>query len=195
MIVMIPTGGANLGSICSAFERLGTKLLITEDHEIIQSADKVVLPGVGHAATMMARLKAKGFDRLIPKLTQPVLGICLGMQILFERSDEGDIETLGIIPAKVVAIPDRGLAIPHMGWNQLKARGESLFAEAVEDRYCYFVHSYMAEDGPWVKASCDYGVEIPSIVQWKNFYGTQFHPERSGSVGENLLSRFICLES
>ncbi|RYZ92025.1 MAG: imidazole glycerol phosphate synthase subunit HisH [Proteobacteria bacterium] len=193
MIVMIPSGGTNLGSILSAFARLGVDLVVTEDFATIRAADKVILPGVGHAATMMERLKRKGLDQFIPTLTQPVLGICLGMQILFESSEEGETDMLGIIPAKVVRIPDRGLAIPHMGWNQLKSRGGSSLASAVESRYCYFVHSYMAEDGPWVQSACDFGVEIPAIVQWKNFYGTQFHPERSGPVGEALLARFLCL--
>lgn len=193
MIVVVPTGGANLGSIVSAFARLGKEVLISEDPEDILFADRVILPGVGHARAMMARLEAKGLDQIIPRITRPVLGICLGMQILFEHSEEGDAKTLGIIPGKVKRVPERGLAIPHMGWNLIETQTACELAESVVGRHCYFVHSYCAEEGPWVTAVSRYGEAIPSVIRWNNFYGTQFHPERSGEAGEALLARFLCL--
>ncbi len=193
MIVVIPSGGSNLGSIVGAFSRLKAELVLSEDPEVIRQADKVVLPGVGHAATMMKRLRAQGLVEVICSLTQPVLGICLGMQLFFESSEEGAVQGLGIIPGQVVAIPKQGLALPHMGWNRIVSQGVAELSESVKGQYCYFVHSYMAEDGPWTRAYCEYGCRIPAIVQWRNFYGTQFHPERSGAAGEALLSKFICL--
>lgn len=195
MIVVIPTGGSNLGSIVSAFARLGHEVCVSEDAEDILFADHVILPGVGHAGAMMRRLVAKGLDQIIPKITRPVLGICLGMQILFEESEEGDARGLGIIPARVRRIADLGLAIPHMGWNRIEIREPNDLVESIEGRSCYFVHSYRADDGPWVIGTADYGETIPAVVRWGNFYGTQFHPERSGTAGEALLSKFLCLKS
>lgn len=193
MIVVVPTGGSNLGSIVSAFVRLGKEVLISEDPEDILFADRVILPGVGHARAMMNRLEAKGLDLVIPRITRPVLGICLGMQILFEHSEEGDAKGLSIIPGKVRRVPESGLAVPHMGWNRIDNLKPCELADSVAGRHCYFVHSYCAEDGPWVTAISHYGEAIPSVVRWNNFYGTQFHPERSGEAGEALLSKFLCL--
>ena len=193
MIALIPTGGSNLGSVEAALRRLGAEVLTTEEPDLIRQADRVILPGVGHAATMMAKLRSKKLDMVLKDLTQPVLGICLGMQLLFESSEEGNIEGLGIIPGRVVAIPRQGLAIPHMGWNQVSAVGSEPIAKLSNGNYYYFVHSYMAENGPWTQAQCGYGSTIPAIVRWKNFYGTQFHPERSGAAGEALLAEFICM--
>lgn len=195
MIALIPTGGSNLGSVEAALHRLGADVLTTEDPSQIARADHVIFPGVGHAETMMARLHGRNLSAFLKTLTQPVLGICLGMQLLFESSEEGGVEGLGIIPGRVVAIPSRDLPLPHMGWNEVRkhAHAQEVLAGQADGKYFYFVHSFMAEQGPWVKASCDYGIEIPAIVQWNNFHGVQFHPERSGPDGETLLKEFLCM--
>ena len=192
MIALIPTGGSNLGSVEAALQRLGAEVLTTEDPKTIARADHVILPGVGHAETMMARLHGKNLSCFLKTLTQPVLGICLGMQLLFESSEEGTVEGLGIIPGRVLAIPAEGLPLPHMGWNEVVSSSQDPLDRCANGKYFYFVHSYMAESGPWVTASCDYGRKIPAIVRWNNFHGVQFHPERSGPAGEALLKEFLC---
>ncbi len=196
MIAVIPTGGSNIGSITAALERLNRdKVVLTTDPDLILDADRVILPGVGHAQAMMQRLKDQRLGEVIPKIKRPVLGICLGMQILFESSEEGDVECLGIIPGKVVKIPSQGLVVPHMGWNTIEKDIRHELVSSVDGYSCYFVHSFCAEPGPWVLASCEYGSRIPAIVRWKNFYGTQFHPERSGRAGEALLEKFLCMNA
>lgn len=193
--VIIDSGGANLASLQFAFERLGAKTRVTADADEIQSAPRVILPGVGSAGDAMARLRSNQVASLLPTLKQPVLGICLGMQLLFERSDEGDTECLGILPTEVRRLqPKDGQPVPHMGWNQLSLLREDPLLEGVApDDYVYFVHSFAAPISNVTLASADYGAQISAIVRRGNFWGTQFHPERSAQVGARVLANFLKL--
>ncbi|MEA3181322.1 MAG: imidazole glycerol-phosphate synthase subunit HisH [Gammaproteobacteria bacterium] len=193
--VIIDSGGANLASLQFAFERLGAKTHVTADAADIRSAPRVILPGVGSAADAMARLRNNRVADLLPSLTQPVLGICLGMQLLFERSEEGKTECLGILPDSVRRLqPKDGRPVPHMGWNQLAPLREDPLLDgiAVND-YVYFVHSFAAPVSDMTLASADYGTTLSAIVRRGNFWGTQFHPERSAHVGARVLANFLKL--
>jgi glutamine amidotransferase len=199
-VVVIDSGGANLASLLFALERLGAKASVSTDAGRIRAATHVLLPGVGAAPDAMARLRDHGLDRLIPVLTQPLLGISLGMQLLFDASAEstgGTRETagLGIVPGKVVrlqAAPER--PVPHMGWNQLRLlRSDPLFAGIATGDYLYFVHSFAASVTADTLAACEYGGDFSAAVQRGNFRGVQFHPERSATVGARLLANFIAL--
>jgi glutamine amidotransferase len=199
MIAIIDSCGSNIASIKFALERLGQTVILTSDSKIIQSADYVILPGVGQARHAMSTLRASGLADLIPILVQPVLGICLGMQLLFEHSEEDDVTCLGIIKGKVKRFESKSeLIIPHMGWNTLSAvqEGHFLFNGISEKDYVYYVHSYYAEvNGATIAtnayASYSGGASFAAIVNRHNFYGMQFHPEKSGKVGEKLLQNFI----
>lgn len=193
--VIIDSGGANLASLQFAFERLGAETRVSADADQIRSAPRVILPGVGSAGDAMARLRSNRVASLLPTLKQPVLGICLGMQLLFERSDEGETECLGILPTPVRRLQPRdGQPVPHMGWNQLSLLREDPLLEGVEpDDYVYFVHSFAAPVSNVTLASADYGAQISAIVRRDNFWGTQFHPERSGQVGARVLANFLNL--
>ncbi|MFK7827592.1 MAG: imidazole glycerol phosphate synthase subunit HisH [Oligoflexales bacterium] len=195
MITIIPTVGSNLNSICSALDRLALKWQISEESKVITDSEKVILPGVGHAETAMERLQSKGLDQTVRSLSQLTLGICLGMQLLFEESEEGSIPVpcLSLIPGKVKKIPSKpGISLPHMGWNQVRAAAASSYWQGndLEDYY-YFVHGYYCESGPWVKAVTDYVEAIPAIVEHKNFVGIQFHPEKSSRAGLELLRSYL----
>ncbi len=194
--VIIDSGGANLASLQFAFERLGARTLVTSDANTIRSASRVVLPGVGAAADAMHRLRSSGIAELLPRLKQPVLGICLGMQLLFERSDEGATQCLGILPESVRRLrPAPGLPVPHMGWNQLNAlRDDPILAGIGQNDYVYFVHSYAAAVSYLTLATADYGIPVSAIVRKDNFWGAQFHPERSAGTGARLLANFLRLE-
>ena len=198
-MAIIDSGGANINSVIFAFQRLGIEPIFTGDWSAISSADFVILPGVGRAATAMKRLEQLDLVQKIPQLQQPVLGICLGMQLLFDRSAEGNVACLGIIPTTVESIPpDASLSVPHMGWNQnhwLEKPTINRLSAGIESGFHgYFVHSYSAPVGAWTLASCAYGITFSSIVAWKNFFGIQFHPERSGSAGQQLLVNFLELD-
>jgi glutamine amidotransferase len=195
-VAIIDSGGANIASLRFALERLGADSRLTADPDELLSAPRILLPGVGAAADAMQRLRTFGIAQLIPTLRQPVLGICLGMQLLFERSEEGDTHCLGIMPGQVRRFPVReGLPVPHMGWNQLRpVRSSPLLRGIAAGDYVYFVHSYAAPVGAATLASCDYGGEFSAMVAHGNFYGTQFHPERSASVGAKLLANFLELD-
>jgi imidazole glycerol-phosphate synthase subunit HisH len=194
-VAIIATGGANIASLRFALDRLGVSSQLTADADELRRAPRVILPGVGAAADAMSRLRSLGLVSVIPTLTQPVLGICLGMQLLFEGSEEGDTECLGILPARVTRFPDRpGFPVPHMGWNQVVPRADSALAQGLgNDAYVYFVHSYAAPVGPWTDAVTDYGGEFSAIVRHANFHGTQFHPERSSRAGQRLLANFVAM--
>jgi glutamine amidotransferase len=194
-VVIIASGGANIASLQFALQRLGANSNVSADAEQIRNASHVILPGVGAAAAAMARLHEKKLHALIPVLEQPVLGICLGMQLLFEASDEGDARCLGIIPGHAGRFaPAAGRPVPHMGWNTLKIERPSPLLEGVsQGDYAYFVHSYALATGAATTASCDYGDPFSACVQWRNFYGAQFHPERSAKVGARLLQNFLGL--
>jgi glutamine amidotransferase len=193
--VIIDSGGANLASLQFAFERLGAKTRVTADAAEIRSAPRVILPGVGSAANAMARLRNSHVAELLPLLTQPVLGICLGMQLLFARSEEGETECLGILPDSVKRLqPIDGRPVPHMGWNQLApVREDPLLDGIAPNDYVYFVHSFAAPISDVTLASADYGTALSAIVRRDNFWGTQFHPERSAHVGARVLANFLKL--
>ena len=194
--VIIDSGGANLASLQFAFERLGARTQVTTDAKAITAAARVVLPGVGAAADAMQRLRNSGIDTLLPTLTQPVLGICLGMQLLFDASEEGATQCLGILPETVRRLrPAPGLPVPHMGWNQLaRVRDDPLLEGIASGDYVYFVHSYAAPLSDITLATADYGISVSAIVRKGNFWGAQFHPERSAGTGARLLANFLRLE-
>jgi glutamine amidotransferase len=192
-VAIIDGGGANIASLRFALERLGRDSVLTTDAATIRAADHVILPGVGAARAAMDRLRASGLDRLIPALNQPVLGICLGMQLLFDASEEENTPCLGIIPGtarRFENAPDR--PVPHMGWNQLERTAESaLLAEVPDGAYCYFVHSYALPVTSATVAQTQYGWPFSAVVARGNFVATQFHPERSGEVGARILGNFL----
>ena len=196
MIAIIDSGGANIASVTFALERCGATATLTTDAEMIASADKVILPGVGAAPVAMAQLQKAGLVDCIRGLTQPVLGICLGMQLLFERSEEGDTALLGLIPGTVGAFqPAPGLSIPHMGWNRLlptaRAAANPLLKGIDDGAHVYFVHSYFASVSGDTVAACRYGADFTALVAHGNFMGAQFHPERSGPIGARILQNFL----
>lgn len=193
--VVIGGCGANLASLAFALERLGVTAPVSEDPERVRRASHVILPGVGAAQDAMERLTSTGIAELVPRLTQPVLGICLGMQLLFEGSEEDDARCLGVIPEMVRRLPKRAdLPVPHMGWNQVVRRTDSpLLQDVVDGDYAYFVHSYAAPVGPYTRAVSDYGGEFSAVVEQRNFFGAQFHPERSSRLGARLLRNFLSL--
>jgi glutamine amidotransferase len=192
-VVIIDNGGANIASLRFALDRLGASSRVTADADAIRCAPRVILPGVGAAADAMERLRASGLATVIPTLTQPVLGICLGMQLLFVSSEEGETGCLGIIASRVTRFPDRrGFPVPHMGWNGLRARAPAPLLQGLDDgSYVYFVHSYRAPVGAWTDATADYGGEFSALVRQRNFMGAQFHPERSSRAGQRLLANFL----
>jgi glutamine amidotransferase len=194
-LVIIGSSGANLASLAFALDRLGASAPVTEDPERISEADRIILPGVGAAQDAMQRLIRAGLDSVIPNLTQPVLGICLGMQLLFSASDEDDADCLGVIHERVTRLPDvRDLPVPHMGWNEVEWDGESHLLDGLKSGgYAYFVHSYAVPIGPFTLASTDYGGVFSAVVQQGNFYGTQFHPERSSAFGSRILQNFLSI--
>ena len=198
MIAIIDSGGANIASVRFALERLGVDAELTADAEVIAAAERVILPGVGAAPVAMAQLEAAGLIKCIRGLTQPVLGICLGMQLLFERSDEGDTPLLGVVGGTCAALdPSSGLTVPHMGWNRLipQAGGAAhpLLAGIAPGAHVYFVHSFAAPVSDDTVAACDYGGLFTAVVAHGNFMGAQFHPERSGPVGAAILQNFVTL--
>jgi imidazole glycerol-phosphate synthase subunit HisH len=195
-IVIVASGGANIASLQFALERLQVLSTVSADAVEIRAASHVILPGVGAAANAMSRLRHSGLDALIPALRQPVLGICLGMQLLFEASEEGDAQCLGIFPGRASRFPSSAaLPVPHMGWNTLDIRQPcALLAGITDGDYAYFVHSYALQVSAATVASTGYGAPFSACVQWRNFYGAQFHPERSAAVGARLLQNFLALD-
>ncbi|MDA7747001.1 imidazole glycerol phosphate synthase subunit HisH [Psychromonas sp.] len=197
MIVIIDTGCANLSSVRFAIERLGYDVVVSKDPVILQQADKLFLPGVGTAKEAMANLIDRNLVDEIKKLTQPVLGICLGMQMLAEGSEEGfaeqaTIDTLGLVDGFVEKMEVAPLRSPHMGWNQITPKlDEPLFKEIPAGSYFYFVHSYALPVNDNTIASCEYGTPFTAAVNKDNFYGVQFHPERSGKAGAQLIKNFL----
>ena len=192
-VAIIDSGGANIASLRAALSRLGADSVVTSDPGIIQRATRVLLPGVGSAHNAMARLRNTGLDKLIPTLKQPLLGICLGMQILFETSEEGPANGLAVIPGNVMRLQFApGLPVPHMGWNQLNQSKPDPLLDGVSSLdYVYFVHGYAVPAGNWTVATTEYGKTFTAVVRHDNFCGTQFHPERSGVVGARILANFL----
>ncbi len=193
--VVIGSCGSNLASLGFALERLGVSAPVTEDPDRVCAASHVILPGVGSAGAGMERLKRAGLADVVPTLKQPVLGICLGMQLLFRSSEEDDTAALGVIPGAVRRFPRSAEhPVPHMGWNRVSLRGDSPLTKGLDDGdYAYFIHSYAVPVGPWTRAVSDYGIEFSAIVEHENFFGTQFHPERSSRLGAVLLENFLSL--
>ncbi|WP_019615539.1 imidazole glycerol phosphate synthase subunit HisH [Psychromonas ossibalaenae] len=197
MIVIIDTGCANLSSVKFAIERLGYNVTVSKDPVVLQQADKLFLPGVGTAKEAMANLIERDLVQQIKNLTQPVLGICLGMQMLAQASEEGFgehplIETLGIVEGNIEKMEVAPLRSPHMGWNQVTPKlDDPLFKDIPAGSYFYFVHSYALPVNDNTIASCDYGSPFTAAVNKDNFYGVQFHPERSGKAGAQLIKNFL----
>ena len=189
------SGGANLASIRYALERLGARAVISADGSTIASAERVVLPGVGAAMQAMRRLREAGLITVLKTLTQPVLGICLGMQLLFESSDEGRTECLKVMPGGVQALrPGAQRPVPHMGWNALQPlKPDPLLTGVSSGDHAYFVHSYAAAVTEYTLASANYGCAFSAVVRRSNFWGTQFHPERSSTLGARVLKNFLTL--
>ena len=192
-VVLVDAGGTNIGSVRYALQRLGADAELTADAGAIRAADKVILPGVGAAGPGMARLRELGLVEVMRGLTRPVLGVCLGMQLLCAHSEESDTECLGVIPAGVRRFAEApGLRVPHMGWNRLVAtRPHPLLAGLDDEAWAYFVHSYALPTGEWTLAASDFGGPFSAVVSRGNFHGMQFHPERSAAVGATLLKNFL----
>jgi glutamine amidotransferase len=178
-------------SLQFALNRIGIDAVITDDSRVIKDADKVIFPGVGEASTAMKYLQDRGLDEVIKELNQPVLGICLGMQLLCEASGEGNTKCLGIFDIQVRQFVD--LKVPHVGWNEIESTSSRLFDTLPSNPYCYFVHSYYAEINAHTIANTNYGVSFSSAIQLNNFYGVQFHPEKSSAIGEQILKNFLSL--
>ncbi|RUO59520.1 imidazole glycerol phosphate synthase subunit HisH [Pseudidiomarina insulisalsae] len=191
-LVIVDTSCANLSSVKFAFERLGVQPVISADATVIRNAGKVVLPGVGTAKAAMRNLRQLELVDTLSSLEQPVLGICLGMQLLTEWSAEGDVDCLGLIPARTVALESQGRPLPHMGWNTVNEAGHNPLLRGIQaPAYCYFVHSYAVAPDITTIATTDYGQRFASMIRSKNYFGAQFHPERSGAVGAQILKNFM----
>jgi glutamine amidotransferase len=192
-IAIINYGAGNIQSILFAIERLGYTAVLTNNPDEIQQADKVIFPGVGEASYAMQKLKESGLDSLIPTLNQPVLGICLGMQLMCHHSEEGNTNGLGIFDTNVIRFSNN-VKVPQMGWNQIYNLKSPLFEGINENEYMYLVHSYYVPNCKEAIAITNYDLEYASALQKNNFYGTQFHPEKSGDVGEKILANFLKLK-
>ncbi len=189
-VAIIDYGAGNLFSVRVAVERLGAEVVETSDAEIIMASDRVIFPGVGHARAAMERLVRSGLDRVIPHLEMPVLGICLGMQLMCRHTAEGDTVGLGIFPVDVEAIP-AGQRVPHTGWNDITGLQGPLFEGVAEGAKVYFVHSYRVPTCEHTIATCDYGGRFSAALRYDNFYGCQFHPEKSAGAGQKILRNFL----
>jgi glutamine amidotransferase len=206
MIAIVKYNAGNIGSVTNALNRLGVENKVTDDPAELQNADKVIFPGVGEAGTAMKYLKDRGLDEVVKNLKQPVLGICLGMQLMCNHSEEGDTECLGIFDTDVKMFPETsGMKVPHMGWNSLnnefrlgnnehrnkQIQNSKLLVSLTSDSDVYYVHSYYADVCENSIAVCDYILPFSSALQKDNFYATQFHPEKSAGIGEQILENFI----
>jgi glutamine amidotransferase len=190
MIAIVQYNAGNVRSVQNALNRLGYASLVTEDPEVLLSADKIIFPGVGEASSAMQYLKERGLDAVLRKLEQPVLGICLGLQLLCAYSEEGDTECLGIFPNSVRRFTGNAI-IPHMGWNNFKSLEGELFKGVKTSDDVYFVHGYFAELGAETLATCNYIQDFSAALRKNNFYATQFHPEKSAGVGARILKNFL----
>ena len=191
-LAIVKYNAGNIQSVLYALERIGMEAEVTDDHALLRSADKVIFPGVGEASSAMNYLKERQLDSLIKNLEQPVLGICLGMQLMCMHSEENNTDCLGIFDTTVRRFSG-SLKIPQIGWNLVQETREPLFSHLPKEAYCYFVHSYYADLCDETIATTEYGVRFSSALQKRNFYGVQFHPEKSATVGEQILKNFITL--
>ncbi|TNE77290.1 MAG: imidazole glycerol phosphate synthase subunit HisH [Bacteroidetes bacterium] len=192
MIAIIKYNAGNIRSVQNALDRLGVSSVITDDPETIKAAEKVIFPGVGEAGSAMSYLRERELDRVIRELKQPVLGICLGLQLMCASSEEGSTSCLGIFPNKVVRFQGDAI-IPHMGWNALEVKGGSLLNGIRSTDDVYFVHSYYAETGAFTTGIGNYITPFSAVLERDNFYATQFHPEKSAGIGERILQNFLAL--
>lgn len=195
-VVIIKYNAGNILSVDYALQRLGITPIITDDHELIKKADKVIFPGVGEASTTMNYLKERKLDILIKDLKQPVLGICLGMQLMCKYSEEGNTECLGIfneVVKRFTPPPDKKneYKVPHMGWNDIFNLKGKLYRDIPEHTFVYFVHSYYVDLGEHTTSTCEYIVPFSASLEYKNFFATQFHPEKSSKVGSKILENFL----
>ncbi|HEX4877883.1 MAG TPA: imidazole glycerol phosphate synthase subunit HisH [Chitinophagaceae bacterium] len=195
-VVIIKYNAGNIQSVLYALARVGLDAIVSDDPDTINTADKVIFPGVGEASSAMQYLQARKLDSLIKELKQPVLGICLGMQLLCRHSEENNTKCLNIFTdtdVKRFSATDCTLKVPHIGWNNINKLSSEIFYAVAENSYCYYVHSYFAEISPYTIASTNYGIEYSAAMQKDNFYGVQFHPEKSGKAGEQVLKNFLTL--
>lgn len=192
-VAIVKYNAGNTASVTNALRRLGVEPLITDTAEELVSADKVIFPGVGEASAAMNYLRGKNLDQTIRSLRQPFLGVCLGMQLLCTSSEENDTECLRIIPRRVLKFSPNGVKVPQIGWNTVSALRSRLFDGVGDKSYFYFVHGYFVENGAETIATADYGVEFSAAVNHENFYAVQFHPEKSGPVGQRVLENFLNL--
>lgn len=191
MIAIIKYNGGNVNSVQNALNRLNADSVVTDDFETIRHADKVIFPGVGEASSTMKLLREKGLDQFIPTLQQPVLGICLGMQLMCGHNEEGNTKGMGIFDLEVKRFPPDDL-VPHIGWNTFQSSSRSpLFTGLEEENDCYFVHSYYCELSEYTTSVCDYILPFSASLQKDNFFAVQFHPEKSGSTGNEILKNFL----
>ena len=198
MIAVVNYATGNLRSVADALSRAGAEFTLTADPAVLRRADRVILPGVGEASSAMSKLRERGLDTVIPTLTQPVLGICIGMQLMCLSSEEGDARCMGIFPTRVLRLPSvtpggAQLKVPHVGWDTISGLSTPLFRDLAEDTYIYYVHSFAAEPCAATIATTDYGRPFSAALARNNFFGTQFHPEKSGSAGARILQNFLTL--
>lgn len=189
-VAILRYNAGNTRSVFNACKRLGVAAHITDDANELKAADRVIFPGVGQASTAMDYLQRHGLDAVLCSLKQPVLGVCLGMQLFCEHSEEEDTACLNIIPARVHRFRI-AKKVPHMGWNRIVANGDDLFSGVASDAHCYFVHSYFVEVNQYTIACCEYEEQFSAAMRYKNFYATQFHPEKSAGVGRKILENFL----
>lgn len=190
-VVIIDYGAGNVKSVKFALERIGLEPILSRDKETIQSADKLIFPGVGEASSSMKSLNNYGLVEVIKGAKQPFLGICLGMQMMCDYSEENDTKGMGIFPLPVKLFKGEGVKVPHMGWNQIQDLKTPLFDGLTEKEYTYFVHSFYAPQSEWTIASANYPEAFSAALHKDNFYGCQFHPEKSGVMGQKILKNFI----
>jgi imidazole glycerol-phosphate synthase subunit HisH len=191
-VVIVDYGAGNIQSVLFALERQGVKAVLSNELEVIEKADKVIFPGVGHAAAAMEKLQASGIDTLLPRLKQPLLGICLGMQLMCSHSEEGNTNGLGIFDVEVKAF-EKNLKVPHIGWNNIEQLQGPIFKGIDNGSYIYMVHSYYAALSSETIAVCHYDVAYSAALAKDNFFGTQFHPEKSSVIGNKILKNFLAI--
>jgi glutamine amidotransferase len=193
-IAIIKYNAGNVASVMYALDRIGQNYQLTDDHEQIKKADKVIFPGVGEASTAMAYLKEKGLDTLIKGLKQPVLATCIGMQLLCKHSEEGNVDCIGVFDVEVKKFISKDLKIPHVGWNSIEQKGDNpLMQKLQKEEFVYFVHSFYAPVNEFTTAVCEYVQPFSAMLQKDNFYAAQFHAEISGKAGEQILKNFLAL--
>ncbi|MFM9905742.1 MAG: imidazole glycerol phosphate synthase subunit HisH [Pyrinomonadaceae bacterium] len=192
-VAIIKYNAGNTASVANALRRLGVEATVTDDADELRSAEKVIFPGVGEASSAMAYLRERSLDKVINGLTQPVLGICLGMQLMCSFSEENDTRGLGILPNRVLRFAPGSLKVPHTGWNRISKLNSPLFEGVAEHSYFYFVHGFYVEASADTTAAAEYGLEFSAAISRDNFQAVQFHPEKSGDAGEKILKNFLSL--